>query len=301
MRLFNPLADRVLRTDRSAEAALVRVTGSDRLAFLTRVMSGDLPKAAGVAPTALLGPRGNLLAVGVAVVLPDRVDIECDAAEAESLRRMLDRYRITDDVEMEAVRATVLRIEGRNALSTLRRTFPELVPETALLPIPGGFVRRESRPWPSWLVVQEQDEPLLLDGGTHPASPEEAQWLRIAAGEPRWGREADARSLPLQSGYRSHVRLGKGCYIGQEYVARQAHRGRIPRDLAGLIFEGKTGDPGDPVEHEDRAVGRLSSVASLPGAPAIGLATLDAGIAPGARVRAGGAPAAVTSLPFPIA
>ncbi len=300
------LRNRTLITDRTADTALVRATGSERCVFLSRVMSGDLP-ASGCAPTALLGPRGNLRAVGHAVVLPDRVDIECDASAARGLRDALDRYRITDDVALRVAAGRVTRIEGRDALAVLRGSAPiGDDPEFRLAPIPGGFVRRETRPWPSFLMVGEPADgdpwQRLLDGGAVPASPEEAHWLRIAAGEPRWGSEADEQSLPLQSGFRAHVRIGKGCYIGQEYVARQAHRGRVTRELIGLAFEGRPGTPTRPgaaVEHGDHPVGKLTSAASLPEGT-IGMAVVTTGIAPGTRVRIGACAAAVAPLPLPL-
>ncbi len=278
----HPLADGP-RITREA-AALVRVAGADRRSFLTRVMSGDLPPS-GAAPTALLGPRGALRAVGVAAVLPDRIDLHCGAEEAEGLRAALDRYLIADDVTLEVAPAAATRIDGQDA--------PE-----AFAALPDGFLLRARRPWPSFVVVQEPPGGGAWEDGATPTSPEEAEWLRIAAGEPRWGFEADATSLPLQCGYAAHVRLGKGCYIGQEYVARQAHRGRVSRQLVGIAFDGAAAPPGAAVWIDGRDVGKLTSAASIPGS-ALGLALVAAGVPPGPRALVGDRPAAAFPLPFP--
>jgi len=303
--LLEPLRGPIRITDQTTETALLRVTGSDRLSFLTRVMSGDLP-AAGVCPTALLGPKGNLRAVGTAVVLPDRVDIECDASASGGLLQALDRYRITDDVELELVtRITAIRVEGKEALRALPQHEDGIGEDAGdFRAVPDGHVRRELRPWPSFFVVREtapEEQSRRLESlGAVPASPEEAHWLRIAAGEPRWGSEADERSLPLQCGFDSHVRLGRGCYIGQEYVARQAHRGRVTQALLGLRLEDDApASPGTRVLRDGRAVGRITSSASLPEAT-IALGLLGAEVAAGDPVRVGETAAEVTPLPFPI-
>ena len=170
-----------------------------------------------------------------------------------------------------------------------------------------GFVRRDFRPWPARTIVQvglraggrRSPADLIEDRGeSAEASPEEEEYLRILAGEPRWGAELDERSLPLQCGLSAHVRLGKGCYIGQEYVARQAHRGRIPRLLRRLEFDGgipAAGGIGGPLSGPSPA-GRVTSAASRPdgwsGPAGIALAVVSADVPAGAAVQVLRGPAA---------
>ena len=89
-----------LYSARTGSRGMVVVTGNDRIGFLTRIMSGELPEAPGAARTALLGPRGNLIAPAVATVTSGAVLLECERTREEALAAALDRYRIADDVEI---------------------------------------------------------------------------------------------------------------------------------------------------------------------------------------------------------
>lgn len=305
----------------------ILVRGEDRVSFLTRIMSGALPRAPGAARTALLGPKGNLVAAAVATVLREQVVLDCEPARQEALRAGLDRYRIADRVEIlrEPPEPTAnLTVFGNatveavaDALATAISTnFPSgpsaealaaLAPGGVLEPAPGEgrFVRRDFAPWPSFTVhgppTETEAAVSTLQNAASEVSSAEAEYLRLAAGEPRRGAELDDSSLPLASGLAAHVRLGQGCYIGQEYVARQAHRGRVPRLLRQLRFPAGAPPPGAAVTLEDRAVGTITSSAprppDWPPGPALALATLPAEIAPGAAVACAGAEATVHSLP----
>ena len=284
-----------LRSDRSAGVGVVAIKGRDRMSFLTRIMAGDLPRAPGSAPTALLGPRGNLVAAGVAVVLPDVVAIECESSREETLLRGLDRYRISDDVEIG---------RGVSRSGTFRTEVPpeDLDGEAGrpgwVRPLAGGYLRREFRPWPAFTVFGGSGEPLPLRTVRErpdvvETTPGQREYLRILAGEPRWGAELDERCLPLQSGLAAHVRLGKGCYIGQEYVARQAHRGRIRRILRRLDFDGGAPEVGAEVRFEGQRPCRITSAAARPtgwrGPAGVALAVVSADVPPGCpgEVRGG--------------
>jgi folate-binding protein YgfZ len=105
----------------------------------------------------------------------------------------------------------------------------------------------------------------LLDGElpSEPAGEEELERLRILARRPRWGREIDDRVLPAEAGLTStHVSFTKGCYPGQEPIARLHHRGKANRELRVLTVEGAP-DPETEVFFGEKAVGRVTS--SVPG------------------------------------
>ncbi|HEU6444595.1 MAG TPA: hypothetical protein VFL61_06010, partial [Gaiellaceae bacterium] len=107
----------------------------------------------------------------------------------------------------------------------------------------------------------------LLDAD-HPgdlASEEELERMRILARRPRWGREIDDRVLPAEAGLtETHVSFSpeKGCYPGQEPIARLHYRGKANRELRVLDVEG-TPEPETEVFHDEKAVGRITS--SVPG------------------------------------
>ncbi len=281
---------------RTGSRGIVSVTGADRIAFLTRIMSGALPAAPGAARTALLGPKGNVIAAAIATATSKTVFLECERSREHALAAALDRYRIADDVEISLPERDGFEILVTDAAPTPEE--PDLAPPGWVLETGAGFMRRDFRPWSATTIlhlgVQARgqvsfQELMLDDGAAVESSPAEQEYLRILAGEPRWGAELDERSLPLQSGLTAHARLGKGCYIGQEYVARQAHRGRIPRLLRRLDFEEGTPEAGSEIVFTGVTAGRISSEAKRPagwgGPAAVALATLSADIAPGATVE----------------
>jgi tRNA-modifying protein YgfZ len=88
--------------------------------------------------------------------------------------------------------------------------------------------------------------------------------LRIGAGTPRFGRELDDRVLPAETGLVERaVSFTKGCYPGQEPIARQHHRGKVNRRLRVLDLDGGPAEPETPVSYAGKEVGRITS--SVPG------------------------------------
>jgi folate-binding protein YgfZ len=128
----------------------------------------------------------------------------------------------------------------------------------------------------------------LLDGEppSEPAGEEELERLRILARRPRWGREIDDRVLPAEAGLTStHVSFTKGCYPGQEPIARLHHRGKANRELRVLTVEGAPG-PETEVFFGEKAVGRVTS--SVPG---LALAYVRVEVPHEAELSVGGATA----------
>jgi len=104
----------------------------------------------------------------------------------------------------------------------------------------------------------------VLDAGLEPTlGDEELELLRIRAGTPRFGREIDDRVLPAEAGLDVRaVNFEKGCYPGQEPIARQHYRGRINRSLRVLAIEGDELPEYDAeLTYEDKAIGRVTSAA----------------------------------------
>src|SRR6185437_8680168 len=88
---------------------------------------------------------------------------------------------------------------------------------------------------------------------------EELERWRIEAGIPRWGREIDELILPAEAGLdETHISFSKGCYPGQEPIARQRYRGKVNRKLRVLEVEGEA-SPGDELQLDGKTVGRITS------------------------------------------
>ena len=113
----------------------------------------------------------------------------------------------------------------------------------------------------SWLVLGEGE---VLDERPEgeEVSDEEAERARIEAGAPRWGRELDERVLPAEAGLdKTHISFTKGCYPGQEPIARLHYRGHVNRRLR--VLEVENASPDDEIVYDGKSVGRITS--AVPG------------------------------------
>jgi folate-binding protein YgfZ len=140
----------------------------------------------------------------------------------------------------------------------------------------------------------------LAARGAVPVSAEAADCLRVERGRPRYGVDLDETVIPQEAGLNARaVSFTKGCYVGQETVARLYYRGKPNRHLRGLRLSAEVA-PGSPLLLEDRVVGRLTSVVESPRFGIIGLALVRREAAPGTVLSVGGeaASAEVVELPF---
>jgi folate-binding protein YgfZ len=103
----------------------------------------------------------------------------------------------------------------------------------------------------------------VLDADVQPTvEPDELERTRIEAGVPAWGKELDDSILPAEAGLdETHVSFTKGCYPGQEPIARLKHRGRVNRRLR--VLEVEAASPGDEIRYGGKTVGRVTS--AVPG------------------------------------
>ncbi len=140
----------------------------------------------------------------------------------------------------------------------------------------------------------------LLGAGAVEVSPEAAEILRIESGVPRFGAEMGPETMPAEAGIVERaVSFTKGCYIGQETVARLHYKGKPNRHLRGLRLSGPAA-PGEALRIGDREVGKLGGSAVSPALGPIGLAILRREAEPGDRLSLGedGVTAEVVALPF---
>jgi folate-binding protein YgfZ len=140
----------------------------------------------------------------------------------------------------------------------------------------------------------------LVERGALAVSEASAECLRIESGRPRFGVDIDETTIPQEAGLNERaVSFTKGCYVGQETVARLHYRGKPNRHLRGLRLSAATSS-GDELRLGERAVGRLGSVAVSPSLGPIALAIVRREAEPGSTVSVGedGATAVVATLPF---
>ena len=139
-----------------------------------------------------------------------------------------------------------------------------------------------------------------LQAGAAPAGETAYQWLRLEAGVPAAGHELTADYIPLEANLWPAVSFTKGCYIGQEIIARMESRGKLARRLSGLRLAAPVA-VGDTVRTSPAGplAGAITSAAELPGYGPLALAFLKTAQAdPGTRVLVGAVEGEVVALPF---
>jgi folate-binding protein YgfZ len=140
----------------------------------------------------------------------------------------------------------------------------------------------------------------LLGADAVEVSPAAVEILRIESGTPRFGAEMGAETMPAEAGIvEDAVSFSKGCYIGQETVARLHYKGRPNRHLRGLRLSAPA-EPGATLHLGEKEVGRLASTGVSPALGPIALAILRREAEPGAELAVGedGVTAQVVDLPF---
>jgi folate-binding protein YgfZ len=167
------------------------------------------------------------------------------------LRRGVDDFLLLTEPGLdERVRATLLRSRLRAKCEI------EIEEHTSVVVLgEGGGIPTRDYGIPAVELVDEVREPTIDD--------DELELLRIRAGTPRFGREIDDRVLPAEAGLDARaVDFEKGCYPGQEPIARQHYRGRANRTLRVFEIEGSELPEYDAeLTYEDKVIGRVTSVA----------------------------------------
>ncbi|HEY6653325.1 MAG TPA: glycine cleavage T C-terminal barrel domain-containing protein [Solirubrobacterales bacterium] len=141
---------------------------------------------------------------------------------------------------------------------------------------------------------------LLRAAGAAEVSEQAAEIIRVESGRPRFGLDMGPESMPAEAGITERaVDFEKGCYIGQEPVARLHYRGKPNRTLRGLRLSSPA-EHGDPLLHGDREVGTVGTVCLSPALGPIALAIVRREAAEGDRLAVGGSgvTAEVVGLPF---
>lgn len=325
----DPAAE-ALRAARTAGVAdlsasvLLRVTGKDRLSYLHRILTcplKDLAPGTGVRGL-LLTARGKVVADLDLSVLENRVDAQAPAAARSSLVEGLRRFLIADDCEVvdrageEALLAVVGPLCGEVVARVLDGALPALEPEGAAAVVAAGhgatLFRRDRYLLPGFRIqvdagaaddLREALFAAAAAAGGGPVGTEGLEILRVEAGEPALGGEFGEETLPQEAGLTDRVSFTKGCFLGQEPVARLQNRGHTNRGLVGLDLGtgGVPPPPGTAILVDGREVGVLgTAVSSARLGRTVALALLRHEHAvPGTAVTLGnGTAAVVVPLPF---
>jgi glycine cleavage system T protein len=267
--------------DRS-DRGKIEVTGTDRATFLHGLVSNDV-KA--LTPgqgneSALLDSHGKVTALLSVHCLPDRLVLETDRELTGPLLSAIDRYLFSERAELEDVTADwgILTVAGPGARKIVEQALGAAVPDLArrhhvAVPWEGAevrIVRTEETgeegydlwaPAPALGTLWER----LREAGARPVGREAWDVLRVEAGVPRYGVDVDASTLLLEASLPEAYSLDKGCYLGQEVVARITYRGHVNRKIVGFRFGDRRVPPaGAPVLAEGKEVGKITSAVVSP-------------------------------------
>ena len=288
----------------------VTVRGAQALEYLQGQLSQDLDD---LPPghsrlSLLLEPQGKIAAfLRVTRTGAESVLLDFDAGHGAAVLDRLRRFKLRTKADIESLegwRALALRgpLVGRSAP-------PEAPADDAEMaePIRAGF------DWPGLAGVDLLGPAPLPPAGVELCDPLAYEVLRIEAGLPVMGRELDERTIPEETGLvGATVSFTKGCYTGQELVARIDSRGgHVPRRLRGIVGAGGAAGGavgvvagalavGQSVTVEGQEIGRLTSVAVSPLRGPVGLAYIKRGNEPPLRARIDGDGPEVTVVTLPV-
>jgi folate-binding protein YgfZ len=231
------------------------MSGRDRVKYLNNMVSNDikiLPEGKGCYAT-LLTHQGRMESDLFVYALPDELRLECSPAGRARLFESLTKYVISDVVTLEdrTDSNAILSLQGPRARETIEKivgvSLEGMGPlDHRSLETPSGpcmVVCRDRtgcdgydlwgspddavRWWPEWTRVRK----------IPPVGYVALNWLRTEAGTPWYGVDMDDKTLPMEMGLQNAVSMTKGCYRGQEIVARVVHRGHLDRRLGGVALE----------------------------------------------------------------
>ena len=280
------MAAHVGLVDRSDRVRL-EITGPDRGKFLHNLTTNEIKRmAVGRGCEAFVTSlQGKTIGYMVILAADDRIIVRADSGGAELALPHFRKYGVFDDVSIDDVSSSTfeLHLFGPEAIELARRAAGSL-PEDfefahIVAEIEGNRVRlvRESPALPRGVTVigelaaaasvKERLLELGRDLGLIEADADSFDVLRIEAGTPVFGKEVTDKNLPQEFGRDDRaISFVKGCYLGQETVARIDALGHVNQVLKGLCFEpgSPLPEPGSVLEHEGKRVGVITSAAFSP-------------------------------------
>ena len=320
---YRAAREQAARIDRSDRGRIV-VSGADRASYLHGLLTNDITslKAGEGCYAAYLTAQGRMIADLFVYELGDVILLSVPIDQRQTVLDKLDQFVFSEDVQLGDATASfsTVSIIGPDAARVVGTVTGVGTAELAALPEHGN--RRARHDGGAVIITRESDcgeagydvhveasmadswRRALDESGVPLLDNETADAIRIEAGVPRFGRDMDHDTIPLEAGIESRaISFSKGCYVGQEVIIRVMHRGhgRVVRKLVGLVFEGSAAPAAGAVaQAEGRTIGSVTSSARSPALEKpIALAYLHRDfLAPGTTVSVEGMTGVVTELPL---
>jgi tRNA-modifying protein YgfZ len=294
--------------DRSERGKLA-LTGADSKEFLAGQVTNDVEglDAGDGCYAALLTPKGRMLGDLRVLDTGDELLLDMDRGALQAIFDVIRRATIGFAVELDkrTLQRGLLSLAGPRARDIAGTTDLPTTEHAHRVATIGGAEARviATDVGVDVLTVAEDTETVrdaLLAAGAEPVSEATLDVLRVETGRPRWGAELDETVIPQEAGLNDRaVSFTKGCYVGQETVARLHWKGKPNRHLRGLRLSAPV-PAGAALFLGEREVGRLTSVVESPSHGPVGLAIVrrEASTGEVLRVGDGEVTATVAELPF---
>lgn len=302
---------------------ILRITGEDRASFLHGMVTQEVKNLpVGTATyAAMVNVKGAMVADARILKREDDLLLDLEPGLGAKVREFLEKYLISEDAELHDATGDLglLRLLGPRTgevlaaalgapfeplahqatrKATLAGQEVLLVGHTAVEPHGVDVLAPRAGLEAVWTA-------LTAAGAAHGLKPlgfEALELLRVEAGVPRYGQDMVDTTIPLEANLANAISYNKGCYIGQEVIARATFRGHMNRKLAGLLLGDGDVAPGTELRRGEKKVGWITSVARSPAKGqrvALGYVHRDS-LEPGTELTVAGGPATatVTALPF---
>ncbi len=262
---------------------LVRITGKDRKSFLNGLLTNDISKIPekGGLHSLLLNTKARVLADLYLYEGEDHLLADAGEATAAKVKDILDRFIITEEVQLQdsGIDNVHITVQGPKSAQTLKEIVGidvrDLKPLEHRTLGPSWIIARDRTGQGGYDIILPRDESeavwqaFLLKGGelsVRPVGQKALDILRLEAGLPKYGVDVDENTIVLEAGYKEAISFTKGCYMGQEVVARATHIGRVNKQLVKIEIEAKeVPSVRSKLSSDGRDAGFLTSAAFSPG------------------------------------
>jgi aminomethyltransferase len=252
---------------------VIELRGADRVDLLHRLSTNDLEgmPVNRVLRTVFADPVGRTIDVVTVLTLPDHLLLVSSGGRPQIVQDWLQRHIFfQDDVTVHVSEGewSLYGAYGPKAANSVPSAIP---PAGTLTASDYGVIWPIDRPVAGFQRLVRPDQ-TVEDWVADASAAEAFEILRIEAGLAKMGAEIQEDSIPLEVGLWDAVSFNKGCYVGQEIIARMESRGKLAKQLVGVRLESQAA-PGSILRQGDRTVGTLTSIVQSPRLGWIGLAS----------------------------
>jgi folate-binding protein YgfZ len=260
------------------------VSGSEAVMFLNGLISNDMKTLAlhSWMPAVFPNVQGRLIAAVRIIHRHDGFLMDTESLSLETVTKLLERFTLAGDFRISDLTSTtaMLSIQGGNASHLIRQVLGVEAAivgrgQVATAQLENGsevtVIRATHTGEDGFDLFADQKSgaalmDLFIREGAHPVSSEIAETLRIEAGIPGFGIDMDETKVVTETNLDDAVSFTKGCYIGQEIIARIKYRGHVAKKLTGVLFEqdGGVASGAKILSTEDKEIGSITSATFSP-------------------------------------